>query len=72
MLEIQILAWDKHKKCGGVKLVNGITTITNHCMVLYVNKLEEVRLLTPKHLIHTSWKQFQGADSCLKHVGSEC
>jgi hypothetical protein len=24
-LEIQVLAWDRHKKCGGVKLVNAVS-----------------------------------------------
>jgi hypothetical protein len=27
MLEIQVLAWNRHKKCGGIKLVNGIPTL---------------------------------------------
>ena len=25
-LEIQVLAWDRHKKCGGVEPINEITT----------------------------------------------
>jgi hypothetical protein len=29
-LKIQVLAWDRHKKCGGVKLVNEIPTLVRY------------------------------------------
>jgi hypothetical protein len=40
VLEIQVLAWDRHKKCGGIKPVNGIPTpVDNWPSNVNTNKL---------------------------------
>jgi hypothetical protein len=51
-LEIQVLAWDRHKKCGRVKSVKGIPTLSLSVNGIPTLSLSDNRIFNDNINIH--------------------